>query len=434
MHPDSVNVQVVLEYRGVGEAAVSTLRLGLGHEWVEGSVLPRQQGPKRADVDWVRSQSVALKSLEAGAPSEDLDRLAPILGDARFILLGESTHGTHEFFTLKHRIVDWLAEREGEIVFAIEDHDAPARAIDRFVQTGEGDPEALVGSLFGFWGRREVVDLVLSLRRKVQEGRASISFVGVDLQVPLGALDSLEAFAREYDSELQGFLSRSVGAMRAAWQEGWYPQRSPEELEEWERGARSLIETLEARLPHHRRLAGPESADQARYDARLILQSVLNSRSEDFRVRDRLLAENLADQIGRRPAPARVVVWAHNTHVRLDEGAMGEHLERLFPGEIVSLGFFTQKGRYLAYDGSQMREYALFPGPIESVEYLLSQAGEPISVLDLRKPGPSPFTRPLLHRNIGLFPADLGLYRAVMTEGFHGLVFVGETTPTRPIR
>ena len=88
------------------------------------------------------------------------------------------------------------------------------------------------------------------------------------------------------------------------------------------------------------------------------------------------------------------------------------------------------KGEYTAYDGTAMKTYELFPGPHASLEHLLRSAGSEVMALDLRS---FENRTPLLHRNIGLFPADLGFYRTVVQEGFHALLFVDSTTATKPI-
>ena len=84
-----------------------------------------------------------------------------------------------------------------------------------------------------------------------------------------------------------------------------------------------------------------------------------------------------------------------------------------------------------------MRAYRLFPGPPASLEYLLRLGGHEVLALDLRPLGSEDTCNLrdslLLHRNIGLFPADLGFYRTVVPNGFHVILFVDSTTATKPI-
>ena len=432
---DARNVQVLVEYSGEGEAFLAPLRLSVDGR-PAGAVAPGQTAPPRSDYEWVREHALALGAVEPGNPEEDLATLRPMIGDARFVLLGESTHGSREFFTLKHRLARWLMESEGFTVFAFEDHMAPARAVDRYLQTGIGRPEEAMRGLFGFWRQQSVRDMLAALRNDIEARTIEMSFVGFDMQVPTGAFEDLGTFAAEHDPSLAEIIETTVGDMRTAWAETRYPQRTPEEYQRWISGARRLLEVVEERAPRYRESAGERPAEWAIYNARLLVQSAEVSASDDIRVRDRFMAENLSWLSARLPPESRIVVWAHNTHVRLDESAMGEHLRALHPGQVVSVGLFTQQGAYRAWDGSAMREYPLFPGPIGSIEELLSSTGHRVAALDLRPAiddDQKPLSQPLHHRNVGLFAADLGFYRTEMTKGFDVVLFVESTTSTLPL-
>jgi len=70
-----------------------------------------------AVLDWIRARAVPLATVEAGHGFADLAPLAAAIGDARIVGLGEATHGTREFFQLKHRLLEWLVSERGFDVF-----------------------------------------------------------------------------------------------------------------------------------------------------------------------------------------------------------------------------------------------------------------------------------------------------------------------------
>jgi hypothetical protein len=70
--------------------------------------------PPKAVMDWVRANAIPLKTVEAGNGFEDLQPLKQVVGDARIVALGEATHGTREFFQLKHRLIEF---RQAEWAF-----------------------------------------------------------------------------------------------------------------------------------------------------------------------------------------------------------------------------------------------------------------------------------------------------------------------------
>ena len=423
---DSWNTQLVAEYRGHGDAFLGRLRLAI--DGVEaGSVLPGQSPPDPALVDWVRENGVVLSTTDPEAPLDDLDGLLALIGNSPLVLLGESTHGSSEFFNLKTRIVKWLALQGDPVIFVIEDHPDKADRIDHFIHSGDGNAVSVVEGLFGFWGRQEVVKLVQWLRDATAAGDVHVTFAGVDLQVPQGPLSRLQSVARELDPEMERTVEALLAPMRIAWEEGWYPRREPEEYQRWAANALEVFDVLEA--------AG--ASERTLFDADLVRQSAEVSGADDIRLRDRYMAENLVWLREHSPAGARFVVWAHNTHVRLDEDAMGQWLNERYPGDVLSVGLFTDRGEYIAFNGAEFRTYSLFPGPPESIERALHLAGHDVLALDLRPlqapEAPGFLDLPLHHRNIGLWPMDLGFYRTVIPGGFHAVVYVDETTPTHPI-
>lgn len=434
----TTGLQILLEYAGSGALTLSPLRLRRDGAPLTGPVLPDQVPPTAAEVAWARRHALDLYTTEPVPPFDDLTALRPLIADADFVLLGESTHGSREFFTLKHRIVRWLIEREGFTVFAIEDHAGAAAAIDRYLETGDGDVVALVEGLFGVWERREVLDMVRWMRQAVVAGTARIAFTGFDLQSPLGAVAELDAFAAAHDAALAELIETELGALRDAWLEGSYPQREPAEHQRWAEGAKRFLEAVTARRDDYRQRAGTEVAERARFNARLAWQSAELSRTGDSALRDRFMAENLSWIHDQQPPGSRIAVWAHNSHIRLDEDKMGRFLAARHPGRVVAIGLTTYQGTYTAYSGARMETYTLFPGPPESIEQILHRTGQPLLALDLRRlddvdDGSAPFRSPRYHRNIGLFAADFGFYRATMAEAFDALLYVDRTTATRPL-
>lgn len=114
----------------------------------------------------------------------DLKFLKEKLGDRKFVGLGEATHGTKEFFDLKHRLTTFLAEEANFKTFIWEASFSETLNINRYVVSGEGDAEELVDNLsFGIWHTEEILNLVEGVREynrdRLEEDR--IRFHGFDL-------------------------------------------------------------------------------------------------------------------------------------------------------------------------------------------------------------------------------------------------------------
>ena len=71
-------------------------------------------------TEWVRANAIRLATPEAGHGFADMEPLRKVVGNARIVSLGEATHGSREFFQLKHRMLEFLATQMGFTIFSIE--------------------------------------------------------------------------------------------------------------------------------------------------------------------------------------------------------------------------------------------------------------------------------------------------------------------------
>ncbi len=160
----------------------------------------RQQVSEKAFVDWTRAHAVPLKTVEAGNGFDDMKPLGDIVGDARIVALGEATHGTHEFFQLKHRIIEYLASQKDFTIFSIEANMPEAYKLNDFVLRGEGDPKQLIKDMyFWTWDTQEVLDMVLWMREFNKSGKGHIEFTGFDMQTPNVAMEIVKGFVQKQE-------------------------------------------------------------------------------------------------------------------------------------------------------------------------------------------------------------------------------------------
>ena len=120
---------------------------------------------KSADVLWLKANAIPFQTAEPNSSLEDLMPLKEMIGNARIVALGEATHGTHEFFQMKHRMLEFLVEEMGFNTFAMEANWPEANLINDYVHTGKGDPaELLKGLYFWTWDTQEVLDMIRWMR------------------------------------------------------------------------------------------------------------------------------------------------------------------------------------------------------------------------------------------------------------------------------
>jgi erythromycin esterase-like protein len=165
------------------------------------ALLAVANGDEDVRIAWLDEHAVPLAGCEAEHGFDDLAPLAAMIGDARIVGLGESTHGTREHFQMKHRLVEYLVEELGFSWFAIEASTPEAHRLDAYVLGGDGDPEALIrGMYFWTWTTEEVLAMVEWMRAYNARSDQKIHFTGFDMQTPDVAADEVIRFLREVES------------------------------------------------------------------------------------------------------------------------------------------------------------------------------------------------------------------------------------------
>ncbi len=158
--------------------------------------------------DWVVKNAVRLETPTAGHGFADMAGIKKIVGDARIVSLGEATHGTREFFQLKHRMLEYLATEMGFSIFSIEANMPEAYRLNDYVLNGNGDPAKLLrGMYFWTWDTEEVLDMIKWMREFNKSGKGRVEFTGFDMQTPTVALEIARDFLRPWD---EGYVAKDA--------------------------------------------------------------------------------------------------------------------------------------------------------------------------------------------------------------------------------
>lgn len=154
------------------------------------AALPTAPDPAR--VAWLRDHAHPIAATDPSDNIDDLAFLKDIVGDARIVALGEATHGTREFFQMKHRITQYLATEMGFTIFAIEASTPESAKVSDYTVRNIGDsPDDLIrGMYFWTWSTDEVADMGRWMRTFNNGGPGNeakakhITFTGFDMQTP----------------------------------------------------------------------------------------------------------------------------------------------------------------------------------------------------------------------------------------------------------
>jgi len=152
-------------------------------------------------------RSVA-RPLEGDA--SDFDALLRRVGETHFVLIGEASHGTHEFYRVRAEITKRLIREKGFTAVAVEADWPDAFRVNRFVRGFAGDADA-TEALGGFrrfpqwmWRNADVLDFVGWLRAYNDAGesdRRTVGFYGLDLYSLHASIEAVLAYLRVVDPD-----------------------------------------------------------------------------------------------------------------------------------------------------------------------------------------------------------------------------------------
>jgi erythromycin esterase len=360
---------------------------------------PTQQVPPEVSA-WLRENAIPFDTADPNSDFEDLMPLKELIGDARIVALGEATHGTREFFQMKHRMLRFLVEEMGFNTFAIEANWPEANLVNDYVQTGQGDPaELLRGLYFWTWNTQEVLDMILWMRAHNENpGDAPlVSFHGFDMLFYEGAMDNVVAYLEKVDPDRAAKTTELYDCFRQfAGKESMYARLSVTRKVECRANLQAVYDQLSQQQSAYESQSSPEAFARVLQNARIVLEAehfYVYGPVAGFTLRDRYMAENVAWLLDQAGPDARIVLWAHNDHVSVGETiwqgmggkAMGAYLRERYGSQMVVFGFSFYQGRFNAEEW-QSGLGALSTGlpPENSYEYYFHSAELPRFFLDLR--------------------------------------------------
>ncbi len=395
---------------------------------------------------------------------EDLDPLMDRIGNAGCVLLGEASHGTHEYYEWRARITERLIREKGFSFVAVEGDWPDCYEVNRYAKGYPDSGKSAREALKAFerwptwmWANEEVVGLAEFLRRH-NEGLPPgerVGFYGLDVYSLRESLEAVIEYLERVDPEALPAAKRAYGcfepygedAQGYAWAAAFVPTSCEEEVV-------GMLSELRVRIAGYR--DHPESRFDAEQNALVArgaeayYRAVVRGGADSWNVRDRHMAETL-DRLMRLHGPkAKGIVWEHNTHVgdaRFTD--MAQHgmvnvgqlaRERRGEEDVVLVGFGSHRGSVIAGAewGAPMQRMPVPPAREESWEDVLHSAGEEDKLLVFSGAEEGAVLEPRGHRAIGVVydPAHerQGNYvPTVLPRRYDAFVYLDETRALRPL-
>lgn len=430
-------------------------------------------------LNTVRQQASPLQN------SQDLDPLLKRIGDAKYVLLGEASHGTHEFYTWRAEITRRLIQEQGFTLVAVEGDWPDCYCVNQYVRGSASRGDSAHDVLHAFnrwptwmWANHEVQDFVEWLRNHNDRIQAADSagslattadrhrpagmsrktgFYGLDVYSLWDSLYHLVVWLREHNPAALPAARRAFHCFEPYGEDvqkyaraSRLVDRSCEDavvdlLLEVRRTTQSLAsEDVEATFHSLQNALVVRNAEQ-------YYRTMVNGGPESWNVRDWHMVETLERLMLHHPADSRIVVWAHNTHVgdarftdMAEDGMVnvGQILREQHGEEnVVLVGFSSHRGHVIAGDAweAPMERVAVPAGRINSWEDVLHRACESDALLlldALRDDHASLQERG--HRAIGVVYRpeyeQFGNYvPTVLPRRYDAMLFIDSTTALQPL-
>ena len=414
---------------------------------------------------WIYTAEDTLSDYLRLETSADLDPLIDRIGNARYVLLGEASHGTHEYYTWRTAISKRLIAEKGFSFIAVEGDWPDCYHINRFVKGYHDVSEHAVVVLTNFnrwptwmWSNWEIAALINWIRdhNTSKPLHQRVGFYGLDVYSLWESMEAMVNYLLKEDPKTAALVRRALDCFEPYEEQGHrYARAAAYKM------SASCTDHVVRLLTEIRKKASTYDGDrEAALNAEMNAQVVANAEKcyrsmisffdESWNIRDAHMVSTLNSLMKFHGDKAKVIVWEHNTHVG-DARATDMKSEGLFNvGQLVReqhdhdgvviVGFGSYQGSVIAGRswGASMEKMEVPPAMANSIEEILHHESAENKLLLLNRAGlKEKFNRWLGHRAIGVVyrpQAERGNYvPTLLPARYDAFLFLDKTTALHPL-
>jgi erythromycin esterase len=406
------------------------------------------------------------------ATPEDLDPLMDAIGEARYVLLGEATHGTADFYASRAEISKRLIEEKGFSFVAVEGDWPDCYRVNRHVHWMDS-AERAEDVLHAFerwptwmWANRQVVDFVEWLRdhNRSLGNHRRVGFYGLDVYSLWESMAAVVEYLDRVDPDAARAARRAYGCFDPYREDVHaYARATALVPTSCENEAVAMLRALRVNAAAYAEdgRGGYFDAEQNALitrNAERYYRTMIRGGPTSWNVRDHHMSETLDRLMSHHGPAAKAIVWEHNTHVgdarftdmarhgMVNVGQLVREMHGEGPNErdgVVLVGFGTHRGTVIAGPewGETMERMRVPVGRDGSLEDLMHQAvkGDGLFIFDgSDNGGISGLDQALDHRAIGVvydpYAERLGNYvRTIVPRRYDAFVFIDESRAVDPL-
>lgn len=307
----------------------------------------------------VKELNQVVTELNGSSPALDNSdiQVLSLFGNANVIGLGEASHGTSEFFQMKHRLFKYFVENHGFRIFGFEADMGESIYIDRFITKGVGTINEVMGKMhFWTWNTEEVKELILWMR-DYNSGKSEtdwIHFIGVDCQFATYNKVLIEEYLNTFDNNYPSYINKILDEITTI--NTTRKLSDNRLLDNMKLKCDSLLNYF---IDREQLLITGSGKFEFDLMVRLIeqtkqfLQTRVNSYYRDF-----YMAENSVWLTSLLENSSKVALWAHNGHIERNpnysiatqelQGSQGHYLSQRLGENYRVIGFSFNTGSFRA--------------------------------------------------------------------------------------
>ncbi len=382
---------------------------------------------------WLEKHAYPLTATELTPYSYDLEPLRSMIGDATLVGLGDGTHGTHEYYTVKLRLIDFLVREMGFTAIGFEAPYPIFERLNQYVLGGPGDPrailrEARVRLFYVFWDVEELLAVIEWARdyNLHRGGKPPVEINGFDIFDWPAAADAIVAYLRTVDPAAAATAEADYACARGGATNDT---------------CRAKVEGANDRLRANRdaySASGARAYADALRHAEILEQYFKLTR--DRFDRDHLMSLNALWSLEHR---GKTILWAHQEHLGNSPASnflqggrpMGHRLAEALGDDYFTIATLSSNARFLLWSVPGNNAYVeTFAAPPESsYEWYFSQRGLPALLIPLRGALPSWLIGPAQYHTVGTNLLVAPQVVESLPAKFDAVIYIETTTPTRPL-
>lgn len=332
---------------------------------------------------------------------EDLKPLMDSIGDARIVMLGEASHGTHEYYSWRTAITRKLIQEKGFNFIAVEGDWPDCYRINRYIKNYPDAGSSAQSVLHAFkrwptwmWANWEVVALSEWLYKNNEPlpRNQKVGFYGLDMYSLWESMDAILTYLKKVDPAAVKVAEDAFKCFEPYRKEEGqgYARASMYVPELCKTEVVNLLTQIRSKLPQyntdHENVFSTEQNALVAVNAEKYYRAMLDGGAHTWNIRDEHMSDTLERLLQFHGKDSKAIIWAHNTHVgdaratdmtedgmvNIGELARVKHHEK----GVVLVGFGAYKGSVVAGRnwGAKMQEMNVPPAQKGSWENLVHQA------------------------------------------------------------